>query len=80
MILRSPSQTCDLCAQAAKLKHQLTYEQRRNLGQDVKSAEAELRKVQDNLQRLQGQADAAAEASAALEGELAAEVHCTSSV
>ena len=36
--------------------------------------------MQDNLQRLQGQANAAAEASAALEGELAAEVHCTSSV
>ena len=46
----------------------------------MKSAEAELRKVQDNLQRLQGQADAAAGASAALEGELAAEVHCTTSV
>ena len=60
--------------QAAKLKHQLTYEQRRNLKKDVEAARADLKKIQDNLERLQAQADAAAEASAALEDELSAEV------
>ena len=60
--------------QAAKLKHQLSYEQRRNLKKYVEAAEAELEKIRDNLQRLQGQADAAAEASATLEADLSAEV------
>lgn len=60
--------------QAAKLKHQLTYEQRRNLKKDVEAAQADLKKIQDNLERLQAQADAAAEASTALENELSAEV------
>lgn len=60
--------------QAAKLKHQLTYEQRRNLKKDMEAAQADLEKIQDNLERLQAQADAAAEASAALEDELSAEV------
>ena len=60
--------------QAAKLKHQLTYEQRRDLNRDVEAAQADLQKIQDNLERLQAQADAAAKASATLEGELSAEV------
>ena len=63
-----------LPVQAAKLKHQLTYEQRRNLQKDVEAAQADLEKIQDNLERLQAQADAAAEASAALEDTLSAEV------
>ena len=60
--------------QAAKLKHQLSYEQRRNLKKDAEAAEADLRKLQDNLERLQSQADEAAQASAALEQDLSAEV------
>ena len=60
--------------QAAKLKHQLSYEQRRNLKKDAEAAEADLKKLQDNLERLQSQADEAAQASAALEQELTAEV------
>lgn len=60
--------------QAQKLKHQLLYEQKRNLKADVEAAKAELQKVQDNLDRLQGQADTAAKNSAALEDELSAEV------
>ena len=68
------SQAAPAAAQAAKLKHQLSYEQRRNLKKDAEAAEADLRKLQDNLERLQSQADEAAQASAALEQELSAEV------
>ncbi len=63
-----------LCVQATKLKHQLTYEKKRNLKKDVEAAQADLKKVQDNLERLQTQADSAAKATAALEDELSAEV------
>ena len=70
----SASQAALTAAQAAKLKHQLSYEQRRNLKKDAEAAEADLRKLQDNLERLQSQADEAAQASAALEQELSAEV------
>ena len=65
---------CLTATQAAKLKHQLSYEQRRNLQKDAEAAAADLRKLQDNLERLQSQADEAAQASAALEQELSAEV------
>ncbi len=40
----------------------------------MEAAQADLKKIQDNLERLQAQADSAAEASAALEDELSAEV------
>ena len=66
--------SCSTAAQAAKLKHQLSYEQRRNLQKDAEAAEVDLNKLQDNLKRLQSQADEAAQASAALEQELSAEV------
>jgi len=40
----------------------------------VEAAQADLKKIQDNLERLQAQADSAAKATAALEDELSAEV------
>lgn len=65
---------CALHAQATKLKHQLSYEHRRDLAADVAVAKEELKKVADNLEQLEEQARAAAEAADSVEQELAAEV------
>jgi len=65
---------CALHAQATKLKHQLSYEHRRDLAADVAVAKEELKKVQDTLEQLEEQARAAAEAADSVEQELAAEV------
>lgn len=63
--------------QATKLKHQLTYEQQRDLRADADAAKKEVEKIQDNLSKLEEEARAAAEAAKADEQELAAEVHMT---
>lgn len=60
--------------QATKLKHQLTYEQRRDLKADVAAAKAEVKKIQENLEKLEDEARKAAEAAKEVEQELAAEV------
>ncbi len=63
-----------LSVQATKLKHQLTYEQRRDLKADVAAAKAEVKKIQENLEKLEAEAQTAAEAAESVEQELAAEV------
>jgi septal ring factor EnvC (AmiA/AmiB activator) len=60
--------------QATKLKHQLTYEQRRDLKADVAAAKSEVKKIQENLEKLEDEARKAAEATKEVEQELAAEV------
>ena len=60
--------------QATKLKHQLTYEQRRDLKADVAAAKAEVKKIQENLGKLEEEARKAAEAAEEVQQELAAEV------
>ncbi|EIE20863.1 RecF/RecN/SMC protein [Coccomyxa subellipsoidea C-169] len=62
-----------LTSQATKLKHQLTYEQRRDLKADVAAAKAEVKKIQENLEKLEAEARTAAEAAESVEQELAAE-------
>ncbi|BDA42403.1 Structural maintenance of chromosomes protein 1A [Coccomyxa sp. Obi] len=62
-----------LTSQATKLKHQLTYEQQRDLKADTDAAKKEVEKIQENLSKLEEEARAAAEAAKSDEQELAAE-------
>jgi len=66
----------DVCldAQATKLKHQLSYEQRKDLSAEVNAAKAEVIQVQETLHKLEAEAKAAAASAEALEKELATEV------
>lgn len=66
-----------LYMQATKLKHQLTYEQQRDLKADADAAKKEVEKIQENLNKLEEEARAAAEAAKSDEQELASEVHMT---
>ena len=66
-----------LHVQATKLKHQLTYEQQRDLKADADAANKEVQKIQENLSKLEQEAHVAAEAAKSDEQELAAEVQMT---
>lgn len=60
--------------QASKLKHQLTYERKRDLQAEVTAAQTELQQIEQHLQQLEEQARTASAAAERIEQELAAQV------
>ncbi len=66
-----PHAVCGAREQATKLRHQLAYEQRRDMGAEADAAKKEAAGLQAALDRAQEQARAAADASKAVEAELA---------